>query len=108
MTLHGNGFFILKTKSLADEDAAYEYRVAYSEEISKIFGKYDDSTYNWVANPAELWNAFRACFFTTSLTAAKSYAEKLSSLRGGQETECGILVINSFHKKTWDELINGY
>lgn len=105
MTIHGDGVFILKTLSLSLKDGEYEYRVAYSPDISVIFGKYDDRIYNWIANANGLWNTFKACFLSTNEGAAKAYAEKLAKLHG-KETECGILVIHSFQKQTWDHLIN--
>lgn len=105
MKLSGDGFFILKTRSPSLKDGEYEYRVAYSSDISEIFGGYDDKTYNWLPNKVGLWNTFKACFFSSSELVAKDHAEKLSKIRG-KETECGIMVIHSFHKSIWEELIN--
>lgn len=105
MKLSGDGFFILKTRSPTLKEGEYEYRVAYSPDISTIFGEYDDSRYNWRAHKEGIWNTFKACFLSSSENAAKSYAGRLSSLHG-KETECGIMVIHSFHKSIWEELIN--
>lgn len=104
MTIQGDGFFILVTRS-PDPDQGYEYRVAFSKDISVIFGNYDDSIFNWQPDPEGLWNTFKACFFSSNERVARLHAEKLSKLHG-KETECGILFIRTFHKRMWDELIN--
>ncbi len=106
MTIQGDGFFILVTKSpYVGSDEEYEYRVAYCKDISVIYGNYDDYTYTWNPDRDGLWNTFKACFFSSKERVARLEAEKMSKLHGS-ETECGILFIRSFRKRTWDELIN--
>jgi hypothetical protein len=104
MTIYGDGFFILKTLDPSSE--GHEYRLAYCEDISVIFGKYDDTKFDWNANSESLWKTFKACFMSSSENVARQRAEKMAALHG-KETECGIMVIQTFRKKTWDELING-
>lgn len=104
MSVDGEGFFILKTLDPFSE--GHEYRLAYAKDISVIFGKYNDKVYNWEVNSEGLWKIFKACFFSTNLDVVKKRAEQMSA-KHGKETDCGIMVINNFQKKTWDELING-
>lgn len=105
MTVSGNGIFILVTKDPGPGNG-YEYRVAYSEDIATIYGKYDDSALDWTANHDEIWKTFKACFFSTDISSALARAREMSN-RLAKETECGIMTISTFRRKTWDELING-
>jgi hypothetical protein len=98
-----SGFFILKTLDPTLKN--YEYRLAYSENLPDIYGKYNDSVLNWEGNSEEIWKTFKTCFLTSDESIAYQQAEKMSA-NLGKETECGIMIIQTFRDKTWEELIN--
>lgn len=101
MSITGDGVFILNTKHPLRD---FEYRVAHSDDIGTIYGKFDDATKRWKINSKNLWETFRFASVYDNLPEAMEHA-KAQMARLGTETECGIMVV-SLRNNTWDELIN--
>jgi len=97
----GDGVFVLKTKHPIRD---FEYRVAHSDDIGTIWGRFDDTTKHWKSNPLKLWETFRFANPYTDQQKAMDHAKEQMA-RLGTETECGIMVV-SLKDHTWDELIN--
>lgn len=92
-----SGIYILKTKD--------GYRVNYTTEYVRLFGGYNDVTMNYNINVDVLKRVFGNCaVFPIEIMAINS-AKAISKVH--DETEDGIMVLNSYADYTFKELLDG-
>lgn len=91
------GIYILITKD--------GYRVAYSNQYTYLFGRYDDATNNFEINSKVLYNMFGDCFAFSNIDSAQAEAREISRYINC-ETDNGIMKI-SYPRYTFEELLNG-
>lgn len=81
------------------------YRVSASDQFIYLFGEYNDDSMNYNINTDVLSKMFGNCAILNSakesLEAAKCISKTIN------ETEDGIMFIDSYGKYTFEELMNG-
>jgi hypothetical protein len=90
------GIYILITKD--------GLRVAYSNQYTNLFGRYDDLTNNFEMNREILLQMFGDCFIFKHEEPAMAEAVHISKLHG--ETDNGIMLLN-YARYSFEELLNG-
>jgi len=81
------------------------YRVAASESFVYLFGSYNDDSMNYNIEPQILSEMFGNC---ATLETAKEALEAAKCIsKTINETEDGIMFIDSYGKYTFEELLNG-
>jgi hypothetical protein len=92
-----NGIYILATKD--------GYRVAASDQFVYLFGAYNDDKMNYNIEVEFLNKMFGNCAVINSAKEALEAAKCISKTIN--ETEDGIMFIDSYGQYTFEELING-
>lgn len=92
-----SGVYILKTKE--------GYRVNYTEEYVNLFGSYNDDTMNYNIDTYILKKIFGNCAVIPNDILALQSAKGISRLHN--ETEDGIMILNSYANYTFEDLLNG-
>ena len=81
------------------------YRVAASDRFVYLFGSYNDDSMNYNIEPQILSEMFGNC---ATLETAKEALESAKCIsKTINETENGIMFIDSYGKYTFEELLNG-
>jgi hypothetical protein len=93
-----SGIYILHTKD--------GYRVNFSDQYYSFFGSFVDSTFNYEANAKAIDEAFGLCSLYKDKDQALLRASMISK-NLEYETFDGIMFIENFKDKTFEELING-
>lgn len=101
------GIYILKTRHpqagiLRQE--LWEWRVAPSADYGSFHGKFNDTTKHYDGDPTYLFQTFFISPKFSSEIDALQYAKKISALHN-HALEDGIVTINDWAAKTWDELV---
>lgn len=90
-----NGVFVLHT-------SGPEYRVAYSNAIDNIYGKFDDDTHHWRGDMDRMIDVFGQSKVYDTLQDAIDAAQVLSY--DYEYLEYGVCVINDFSKMKFGQL----
>lgn len=96
---------ILVTKSTFSEDewsGEFEYRVAYTTNVEKLYGIFDSNTGRWSGDSSVIFDLFAEQTIYSDIDAALDYAEILAT--ENQNVDNGICVINDFHKSYFNDL----
>jgi len=90
-----NGVFILQT-------AGPEFRVAYSQAIDNIYGKFNDDTLNWNGDMDRMIDVFGQSKVYTILEEALDEAERMSY--NYEYLEHGVCLIPNFKEMKFGQL----
>jgi len=92
-----NGIYVLVTKD--------GYRVAASDQFVYLFGSYNDDSMNYNLETEVLQKIFGNCAVLETAKDAIESAKCISKTLN--ETEDGIMFIDSYGKYTFEELLDG-
>lgn len=90
-----NGIFILQT-------SGPEFRVAYTQAIDNIYGKFNDDTLNWNGNMDRMIDIFGKSNAYSNLEEALDEAEKMSY--DYEYLEYGVCLIPNFKEMKFGQL----
>jgi hypothetical protein len=90
-----NGIFILQT-------LGPEYRVAYTQAIDNIYGKFDDETYHWKGDMDRMIDVFGKSNVYKIIEEALDAAEKMSY--DYEYLEYGVCLINDFKEMKFGQI----
>lgn len=93
-----DGVVILETKDVVGS----EYRVAYCDDVEKIYGVFDDNTGDWTGDSGAILDYFAECTIYTDEEAAWAYAMELAAK--SDYLENGVFVIRDFKNKEFNTL----
>lgn len=89
------GIYILTT-------AGPEYRVAFSEDVDKIFGEFNDINIQFDPNPKELFKVFGSAPVFLKRAKAFDYAQQLA--KGYDYLDDGVCELDNFEFQDFNEL----
>lgn len=92
-----SGIYVLKTKE--------GYRVNFTNDYIYLFGSYNDDTMNYNIDTHILKKIFGNCAVIPNERMALESAKGISRLHN--ETEDGIMILNSYANYTFEDLLNG-
>jgi len=84
------GIYVIETK----RDNTTEYRVAYSQNIDCIYGKFNDETYHWNGDIKMIRTVFKDAPVFDDFVDALDFAENLATKY--EYLEYGVCVIKDF------------